>query len=107
MESRHSSWYTSPVAADQAHRGSATASHQVVHFRVQARMVLKDPSSTDRIIDDWQSVLPATLKQWNLEQKDLQIFFEDFRNELLKNKEVHQRLYTMHELFEPLQKGNL
>ena len=51
-------------------------------------MVLEDPSCTDSIINDWQSLLPATLKQWGVEQKDLQSFFEDFRNNLLQNREV-------------------
>ena len=51
-------------------------------------MVLEDPSCTDSIINDWQSLLPATLKQWGVEQKDLQSFFEDFRNNLLRNHEV-------------------
>ena len=51
-------------------------------------MVLEDPGCVDSIIQDWQSVLPATLNKWKIEQKDLQIFFEDFRNNLLQNKEV-------------------
>lgn len=51
-------------------------------------MVLEDPGCTDSIINDWQNVLPATLKKWNVEQKDLQVFFEEFRNNLLQNKEV-------------------
>ena len=51
-------------------------------------MVLEDPGGTDSIINDWQNVLPATLKKWNVEQKDLQVFFEEFRNNLLQNKEV-------------------
>ena len=51
-------------------------------------MVLEDPSSPERIIPDWQNVLPATLQEWGVEQKDLQIFFENFRNDLLQNKEV-------------------
>ena len=55
---------------------------------LQARMVLEDPDCVDSIIQDWQNVLPATLKQWHVEQQDLQIFFEDFRNNLLQNKEV-------------------
>ena len=52
-------------------------------------MVLEDPSCTDSIINDWQNVLPATLKEWQVEQKDLQSFFEDFRNNLLQNHEVY------------------
>ena len=59
-----------------------------VNFSIQARMVLEDPSSTDKILQDWQSVLPATLQEWGVEQKDLQSFFENFRNDLLQNKEV-------------------
>ena len=55
---------------------------------LQARMVLENPDCVDSIIQDWQNVLPATLKQWHVEQQDLQIFFEDFRNNLLQNKEV-------------------
>ena len=51
-------------------------------------MVLEDPGCIDSIIHDWQNVLPATLKKWNVEQKDLQVFFEEFRNDLLQNKEV-------------------
>ena len=51
-------------------------------------MVLEDPSCTDSIINNWQNVLPATLKEWQIEQKDLQSFFEDFRNNLLQNHEV-------------------
>ncbi|KAL3150803.1 hypothetical protein ABBQ32_000564 [Trebouxia sp. C0010 RCD-2024] len=58
-----------------------------VEALVMARMVLEDPSCTDSIIHDWQSLLPATLKQWGVEQKDLQSFFEDFRNNLLQNHE--------------------
>jgi len=58
------------------------------HVCLQARMVLEDPGCVDSIIQDWQSVLPATLNKWKIEQKDLQIFFEDFRNNLLQNKEV-------------------
>lgn len=58
----------------------------------QARMVLEDPSCTDSIIHDWQSLLPATLKQWGVEQKDLQSFFEDFRNNLLQNHEVSHHM---------------
>ena len=54
-------------------------------------MVLEDPSCTDSIVNDWPKVLPATLKEWQIEQKDLQSFFEDFRNNLLRNHEVcHQ-----------------
>ena len=51
-------------------------------------MVLEAPECIDSIIHDWQNVLPATLKKWNVEQKDLQVFFEEFRNDLLQNKEV-------------------
>jgi len=51
-------------------------------------MVLEDPGCVGSIIQDWQSMLPATLNKWKIEQKDLQIFFEDFRNNLLQNKEV-------------------
>ncbi len=60
----------------------------LMHICLQARMVLEDPGCVDSIIQDWQSVLPATLNKWKIEQKDLQIFFEDFRNNLLQNKEV-------------------
>ena len=59
-----------------------------MHVRLQARMLLEDPGCVDSIIQDWQSVLPATLNKLEIEQKDLQIFFEDFRNNLLQNKEV-------------------
>ncbi|DBA91546.1 TPA: hypothetical protein ACH3X1_003167 [Trebouxia sp. C0004] len=58
-----------------------------VEALVMARMVLEEPGCVDSIIQDWQSVLPATLNKWKIEQKDLQIFFEDFRNNLLQNKE--------------------
>lgn len=57
-------------------------------------MVLEDPSCTDAIINDWQTVLPATLKEWQIEQKDLQSFFEDFRNNLLQNHEVCHHAVT-------------
>lgn len=58
-------------------------------------MVLEDPSCTDSIITDWQNVLPATLKEWQVEQKDLQSFFEDFRNNLLQNHEVQHHCSCM------------
>ena len=61
---------------------------EFMHVCLQARMVLEDPGCVGRIIQDWQSVLPATLNKWKVEQKDLQIFFEDFRNNLLQSKEV-------------------
>ena len=57
-------------------------------------MVLEDPSCTDSIIKDWQNVLPAILKEWQIEQKDLQSFFEDFRNNLLQNHEVYHHVFT-------------
>ena len=50
-------------------------------------MVLEDPGCVDRVLHDWQSVLPATLDKWGVKQQDLQVFFEEFRNILLKNKE--------------------
>ncbi len=53
-------------------------------------MVLEDPGCVDDIIQDWQNVLPATLKKWNVQQQDLQVFFEEFRNNLLQNKEVRK-----------------
>ena len=55
---------------------------------LQARMVLEEPSCVDSIIQDWERVLPATLKRWHVEQQDLQVFFEEFRNNLLQTKEV-------------------
>ena len=51
-------------------------------------MVLEDPGCVDKVLHDWQSVLPATLDKWGVKQQDLQIFFEEFRNNLLQNKEV-------------------
>lgn len=57
---------------------------------LKARMVLEDPGCVDDIIQDWQNVLPATLKKWNVQQQDLQVFFEEFRNNLLQNKEVRK-----------------
>lgn len=54
----------------------------------QARLVLEEPDSVGRILEDWQTVLAETLQKWGVKQQDLQAFFEDFRNNLLKNKEV-------------------
>lgn len=59
----------------------------------QARLVLEEPDSVQRILDDWPTVLAGTLEKWNVKQQDLQVFFEDFRNNLLQQKEVlHQHM---------------
>lgn len=52
--------------------------------------MLEEPDSVDRILQDWQSVLAETLQKWNIKQQDLQVFFEDFRNNLLQHEEVNR-----------------
>ena len=54
----------------------------------QARLVLEEPDTVEHILQDWQKLLPATLAKWDVQQQDLQVFFENFRNDLLQNKEA-------------------
>ncbi|CAL8468778.1 g8319 [Coccomyxa elongata] len=52
-----------------------------------ARMLLEDPSSEERILSDWESLLPQTLQEWGVNGDHIAAFSDGYRNaSLIKDR---------------------
>lgn len=43
-------------------------------------MLLEDPSSEERILSDWESLLPQTLQEWGVNGDHIAAFSDGYRN---------------------------
>lgn len=53
----------------------------------QARLILEDPASEERILQHWETALPEVLQKWDAHPDHLSAFSDGYRNaSLLKDR---------------------
>jgi hypothetical protein len=54
---------------------------------LQARLILEDPASEKRMLQQWDHLLPQVLQRWNVDSGHLSAFSDGYRNAcLLKDR---------------------
>ncbi len=60
-------------------------------------MLLEDPSSEERILNDWESLLPQTLQEWGVNGDHIAAFSDGYRNASLIRDRVRWSLFDAHD----------
>ena len=57
-------------------------------MHAQARLLLEDPASEERIMQHWDTLLPEALQRWQLQPNVLGAFSDGYRNASLMKDRV-------------------
>ena len=62
---------------------------------LQARLILEDPASEERMLQQWDHLLPQVLQRWNVNSGHLSAFSDGYRNACLLKDRVSAPLQRL------------